>query len=637
MLNADDLNRVNVNTVDLRSWLVDEGTHSYFTPMMEAHKRGDETAAHIWELLHHAAMPVLDVNQRVFKHHWAGPESLPRITSEGTLSTDDLLDFVTLMPHVRHPGMRARIGDIAWHAAEGKDRKQVVKAARDAVEAYLEYANHLAQHPSSFDPDIAAALNRAWEVTLSVGKNDETLKRRVLDEALKVVRDDERHPTTRLLLLQRLPPKQVDAGEMARLAGEAARRAEQGDYPNHNQHFTPAPSFRAEPLPFIATQLHDVAAKWHRQNDDSEQELAAQLKSIDVEARRARERAAAGEHMGAAFALMAAMQRRQQLLGSENPEVIQLHREARDAMEAARAGHTPQTEDITPLVKRSRPGIIAKLEGRSLREAICILADLPSFRPRDEVERMTTDALDTSVLARLFGNVELSADARVTATAGGRSDEQFAHWRVEFQNMVRQTYVHTTINPAREYIREQHCLAPKEMIDAIGGAPLMGDDDRKSVVRGIHAALTGDNLVAAHLLVPRLETVFRRVLDQMEGQLPSTVKSDGTEDVRMLGPMLENPEYRDRLDEYFGPDLMFEIQTFFNAKPGPNARNGLCHGFAPDAFYEDWPGVIATHLLMRVYLTLPKLAGAAEAADDSSPVEEEQPVAAAFEGQTPDA
>ncbi|GBF03886.1 hypothetical protein DAERI_010058 [Deinococcus aerius] len=636
MVNAHDLDRVGINNVDLSYWLVDEGTHSYFTPMMEARQGGDGTAAHIWELLHHAGMPILDVNERAYKLHWAGPESLPRFTAEGTLATQDILDLVTLMPHVQHPGMRARIGDIAWHTAERKDRKYVVRAARDAVEAYLTYANHLVQHPSNFDVDIAEALTRAWDLTLSVAKSDEGLKGRVLDEALKVVRDDERHPTTRLLLLQRLPAKQVDAAEMASLAGEAARRAEQGNYPNYDTNFTPAEGFRAVPLPFIAMQLHDVAARWHRRNNDSEQERVAQLDSIDVEARQARARAAAGDHMGAAFALMGAMRRRQQLLGSGEMEVIQLHGEAREAMKAAREGQTPQTEDITQLVERAKPGILAKLDGRSLREAIFILAHLPSFRPRDEVERLTTDALDTSVLARLFGNVELSADARVTATAGGRSDEQFAHWRVEFQNMVRQTYVHTTINPAREYIREQYRLDPQEMMDAIGGAPLVGDDDQISVVRGIHAALTDDDLVAAHLLVPRLETVFRRVLDQTEGQLPSAVKSDGTEDVRMLGPMLENPEYRDRLDEYFGPDLMFEIETFFNSKPGPNARNALCHGFAPDAFYEDWPGVIATHLLMRVYLTLPKLADAAEAPDDSGPAEEEQPAAAPQE-QTPDA
>lgn len=400
MLNTHDLDRVNINNVALNLWLVDEGTHSYFTPMMEARQRGDDTAAHIWELLHHAGMPVLDVNERVFKHHWAGPQSLPRFTAEGTLTTDDVLDLVTLMPHVQHPGMRARIGDIAWHAAERKDRRHVVATAKSAVEAYVEHACHLAQHPSNFDTEIAEALTRAWDLVLSEAKNDETLKSQVLDEALKVVRDDERHPTTRLLLVRRLPAKQVDAAEMARMASEAARRAEQGDYPNHDTNFTPAEGVRAVPLPFIAMQLHDVAAKWYRANDDQAQERAAQLESINVEARRARARAAAGDHMGAAFALMAAMQRRQQLLGGGDQEVIQLHREARTAMQAAREGHTTHAEDITQLVEQAKPSIIAMLEGKELREAICILADLPSFRPRDEVERMTTDALDTSVLAR---------------------------------------------------------------------------------------------------------------------------------------------------------------------------------------------------------------------------------------------
>jgi len=625
MLNKNDLTRVDLNHVDLSLWSVNEGTHDYLPLICEARKQGDVEAAHIWELLHHAAMPLVDQETRTFKHHWAGPESLPRFTAQGRLKTEDICDLVTLMPHVHHAGMRARIGDMAWHAAEGKDRKYALESAKAAVGDYLKYANDLIEHPSIFDMDIADALLQARDLALSAAKKDDALQGQVLDETLKVVRNAEIHPTNRLRLLEALSADQVNPEEMAQLSSTAARQAEEGDYPNHDPNFTPAAGVRAQPLPYIAGKLHDVAAKWHRLHGDEEQERQAKLNSIDVEVRRARAQAAKGNHMGSSFALMAAMRRRQQLLGAADESVTALHREARTQMEAARQGHTAHTEDITALVDQARPGVITLLQGKNLREALYVLSQLPSFRPETEVERLTTEDLNSSVLTKMFGRVELSADARVTSISDGQGDEQFSHWRAEFQNMIRQTYVHTTVNTAREFIREQHHPTVQEVADAIGGAPLIGPEDHTSVIRGIHAALIGDNLVASHLLVPRLETVFRRVLDQTDGRLASVVKSDGTEDVRMLKPMLETPEYRRRLNEYFGRDLMFEVETFFNSKPGPNTRNALCHGFAPDAFYQDWPGVIATHLLMQVYLTLPNQQRSAETPTDRDPVLEVPP------------
>jgi hypothetical protein len=82
-----------------------------------------------------------------------------------------------------------------------------------------------------------------------------------------------------------------------------------------------------------------------------------------------------------------------------------------------------------------------------------------------------------------------------------------------------------------------------------------------------------DWFVAAHLLIPQLESSIRHVFTQY-GVPTSTLESDGTQNERDLGWLLNH----DKMVEIFGGDIAFDLRGILTERFGYNLRNGFAHG-----------------------------------------------------------
>lgn len=600
-----------LNEVRLEYWDVTESNYEFLRHLNSSE---DVRLNRIWQLLHHAAVARFLKDEQQRPVHWIfhDLEGASQYNAEGELPTADIEGLVALMTCVGHPGLRARLGDVAFHAAAPRDRKLTIPAVKEAVLSYLEFAVGDINHRSNRETVRADALLRAVDLFLEVLSKDKALKVLVVDAVHSWVGNPHLHPTARLMVLQGLLETtklqaELQPQQMAKWAVSAAATAERGQMHISNLLEVDAETkSKGERLLYIAWKLYRVAVQWSKKAKDEQAVMENQKRVEQMSQLYARQERQKGNHLWAADHLFQAAIELRNELGSEHPRVIALHREAREALREGRKSLQAHEMDLTPRMEEVRPQLAKSLEGKSLQGALFQLAHLQGYLTEAQLEQHTQAALGTSVVAQLFGSKELSSDDRVTAQATAGSEEQKAHWRAQLQDHARQVFVWVQVHQMRELIQETYQPTPRDIAKALEVFGLIGPEDQASVVLGIDHALRGQNLIASHLLVPHLETVLRRALDLDGDVLPTSLKADRTEDVRLLNPMLDNEVYRKRLDAYFGKDFMFEVASFFTTKPGPNVRNGLCHGFLPDQLYQDWYGCHATHLVMRAYLTLPQ-------------------------------
>ena len=180
----------------------------------------------------------------------------------------------------------------------------------------------------------------------------------------------------------------------------------------------------------------------------------------------------------------------------------------------------------------------------------------------------------------------------LTAKPDGE-EAHFQHLVAEVRQNERQRIVKGRIRPARKQIFEEHRPERSDFLQLI-------KDQAKADVRGnIFAAglasfFVGDFITAVHILVPQLEYLLRRILNEA-GIEPSVIGSDTTQASISLSTMLCAEENRKILDESLGPALVSDLKSVFDERKGPHLRHRLAHGlivekdcFGTDSIYGCW-------------------------------------------------
>lgn len=151
------------------------------------------------------------------------------------------------------------------------------------------------------------------------------------------------------------------------------------------------------------------------------------------------------------------------------------------------------------------------------------------------------------------------------------------------------------IHPARIQIFNEHRLDIRDLAFLVRNNPFVPPGHEGVFLRGIHAGFHGDFLVAAHLLVPQIENSIRHVLF-LNGVDVSNLLSDGTQPLKVLGPLFDMPQSK----QIFGESIHFELRGLLIEKMGHGFRDQLAHGFTSEAeCYGDAP-VILWWLVLRL-------------------------------------
>lgn len=114
----------------------------------------------------------------------------------------------------------------------------------------------------------------------------------------------------------------------------------------------------------------------------------------------------------------------------------------------------------------------------------------------------------------------------------------------------------------------------KEIVEA---SPITPPDQSESIARGLYAGFGDDWMATSVYLIPAIEPFVRMQLKRV-GAHTTAVIEDGTQRERTLGELLEMPE----AGQFFGRDLVFELQVHLTDPDGINLRNSYCHGLMSD-------------------------------------------------------
>jgi hypothetical protein len=190
--------------------------------------------------------------------------------------------------------------------------------------------------------------------------------------------------------------------------------------------------------------------------------------------------------------------------------------------------------------------------------------------------------------------------------------------------LYRGLVVSGRIKPALHVINTEHFIHLQDLEFIVRDNPFVLAGREPIFIRGLLAGLSGDFIVATHLLVPQVENSIRHLLYHYAGeQRTSKLTDDLTQPERDLNELL----YRDDVKRIMGEDLLFDLQSLL-VEPGfgANLRNQLAHGLMDtDQFYQD-QAIYAWWLIWRVCCvpSLMRMQAKATQADQTHPGDDKQ-------------
>lgn len=133
-----------------------------------------------------------------------------------------------------------------------------------------------------------------------------------------------------------------------------------------------------------------------------------------------------------------------------------------------------------------------------------------------------------------------------------------------------------------EVMEEKGYLNKDVVLEAFKDSPIIADEQKDILRRGMEAYFEKDYLVACHLLVPQFECAVRRLVALKGGEIMRSNKDpqNGNEYISLDG-LLDS----DTLKNFLSEDIRLYYKNLFTEKCGWNIRNTISHGLlGTDAF-----------------------------------------------------
>jgi hypothetical protein len=528
---------------------------------LELEGANDPTGSKVFQLLRDVSFFRLDASNRLNPFKTLMSYRGRRSALPADITDDDLGALRELTPTVEDAEFRARLADLIWV------RTRNVRFARTAVAAYLESAAQLESNQLSF---AVARLERALRVSAML--NDDGLLRAVA-EAIEALlgRQVDRDPLRCVHLLRLLREFQRGLSrlgmgkplEYADCIGSIAQAVQsRGDFES-------------------ARELHKEEAEWLRLARQTDGNRAAQIAAAEtyvLEADRL-ERGNPPNYSLVAERLEKAVTAHQRIAGQRDRSK-ELYGRLVDAQEKA-------TQELRPVflgnVNVSLPAeaAIAAVSGRTLYEALTVFASFQIVR------KVTDMRAQVESLAREFPLIHALRAVTVSETGknvGKRPsmlsqdpaerEEAIKSWMFEQSRRSRAISVHGLIAPAAEQILLEHPVDELSWLPIAAENPFIPPGRELIFVRGLHAGLNGDLLVAAHLLIPQLENSFRCVLQEQRVNVSKIDTETGIQREMYIQELLRLEEFK----QIFGEDLAFDLIGLLVERGSSNLRHSMAHG-----------------------------------------------------------
>lgn len=508
---------------------------------------------------------------------WADGSHSP---SPEELTKSDLDALAGIVREICDPEFRARVGDVLW--ACRKD----YKAAQVAVDAYLESARVL--ETDDMWPPFAERLQRARQVGAQLGR----LKAFHL-KAIQAIEDAiTRHEANEGgLLCARLMHMLLGDG-----VGDAARYAQLAE--------TLALKMEAIPNWHFARDYWQLRGGWNAKDGKQEEARAAQLKIANTYVKLADgfTTAAQPSFLGASHwmdkAVHTLREAKADAADIEKAHKCLLDFQKRGMAEMQTIRIPREGSDIEEKLEQSAQAAAAVVKGQCFEDAILRLAYVADPSQPAELRQRIENNEGGGVFTQLFGASTVRSDGQISDTKPPLdSNDPKEREEAVVKEMYSQARTidwiaraQVLIEPARQQVVAEHAALRVDLLFLVQDNPFVPNGREGLFLRGLHAGLHGDIVLALHLLLPQVEHSIREIFTA-HGVITSKLESDTTQDERDLGWMLTHPQ----MAKIFGEGMAFDLRGLLVERFGLNLRNDLAHGLlaeqqmiTPGAVYAWW-------------------------------------------------
>lgn len=499
------------------------------------------------------------------------------------LTEDELSTLRACAPSVPHALLRARVFDVLFLIASGRDRIDVALQHLDAM----------------IDAGIAddgwGAEQNSWDRALLVARRlrqpTQSRLSKLEQELRRVVRTSSEGYLP--LRVADMLAKHALAADRATVIARRLQRLANGSTDDPER-------FRAYLL---------GAAEWFARGGDhslAHQVALTELQSLIDQAETA---ATANENQGAMRAshlFELALQRvrtfprsvRDDLGIADMPRLIA--RRIRE-MGAASLGSMRAFEsgsiDLTSAATEARDRV-SGLSSVDALEAFCRLAEFANY---EQELANATRLLNEHPLQALLTTVHFSADGRVVFRSGGGDDAVIygvtsAIWKqlVQSVDLRIRLYSQGALWPAYVQLTNEHNLSLGDFAAVVRSSGIVPADRVMQYARGLYYGYNGDFSSASQLLTPQIENLVRYHLANA-GEITSYITSEQTEMELGISSLMD----RESATEVFGDDIAFEIRALLCGPIGPNLRNEIAHGLLSDVAASGGSGLYLWWFALR--------------------------------------
>jgi hypothetical protein len=513
------------------------------------------------------------------------PFQIDFTTGKRTLAPEDLtptdLDALAgVMPEIRDAEFRARVADVLWVC------RKDYKAAQSAVDAYIESSRVL--ETADMWPPFVERLQRARQIGAQLGRLKVFHQKAIqaIEEAII------RHEATQDgLLCARLMHMLLadDVGDPNRYAPLAETLAQKMETVP-NWHF--------------ARDYWQLKGGWSAKGGKPEDARAAQLKIANTYVKLAESLTTAAQPsfltashwMAKAVHTLRKAKADTAEIEKAHQRLLEFQKRGMSEMETIRIPH--QGSDLESKLEQSAQAAAALVKGQCFEDAILRLAYVADTSRPAELRKRIEDPHSGGVFTQLFGAVTVRSDGQISDTKPPlASDDPKEREEAVVKEMYSQARtidwparVQFLIEPARQQLVTEHPAQRVDLLFLVQDNPLVPLGREGLFLRGLHAGLHGDVVLALHLLLPQIENSIREIFTA-KGVITSKLESDTTQDERDLGWMLTRPE----MAKVFGEGMAFDLRGLLVERFGLNLRNDIAHGLlaesqmiTPGAIYAWW-------------------------------------------------
>jgi hypothetical protein len=542
---------------------------------------GDDKGSRVFRLLSTVASywPNYDDDTSPYRPWmvWEGKRSaIPEDLTQADLET-----LTGILNEIRDAEFRARVADVLWICPPKN-----YKAAQLAVDAYIESARTL-ERGELWSPSVERYW-RARQIGGQLGRFKPHHQKAVQAIEDTIARHEANDTSLRCARLMHLL--------LADTVGDAVRYAHLSE--------TLAVKMEAASNWHFAREYWQLHGGWSAKGGKQENARLAQLKIANTYVKLA-EGFITGAHpsfLGASHWMAKAVYTLREAkadavdIETAHQRLLDFQKRGMSEMQTIQVPH--EGSDLQEKLEQSAKAAAELVKGHSIEDAVLRLAYVsdPSC-PSDLRRRIETNE-GGGVFMQIFGATTVRADGQISGTkpplASDDPKEREEAVVKEMYSLARTidwpARVRVLIEPARQQLIAEHAARRVDLLFLVQDNPFVPNGREGLFLRGLHAGLHGDIVLALHLLIPQIEHSIRDIFTA-HGVITSKLESDNTQDERDLGWMLTHPQ----MSRIFGEGMAFDLRGVLVERFGLNLRNDIAHGllaeaqmFTPGALYAWW-------------------------------------------------